>query len=236
MTAIAVDATHVYAAVMKLGRASIVRVAKVGGTPDVIVAKTGSVTGLIADGGSLVRAETAVETDDERSTTVVTADEIAKSGGIAEAVGARTDHPARLVSVPVGGGEAHELARLVAVPVGLAADNNDFYMLSIGVWPKGGNIDTSAGAVIAVPRAGGAPRVVVERLARPTDLELTAADVAWTSAGARWKVAKSGGPVTRLGPPPPRRAIPADASDGSSVYRAVHDPVADRTRIVAREP
>jgi hypothetical protein len=230
VTALAVDAQSLYAGVMTLGKTSIVRVAKSGGAPATLVAKAGIVQGLAVTGGTLAWVETTVESDDGSAATVVTADQVAKAGGIAQAVSAGTDHPARIMSVPLAGGSPTALATFAAVPVGLASDDKDFYVLSLGVWPKGGEIDPTAGSVLAVPRSGGEPRIVVDHLVRASQLALGATDVSYTADGARWKVAKTGGTPQRDGASTPDEV---SVVDGATTYRAVKDKGGERTTIVA---
>jgi hypothetical protein len=232
VTALGSDGTSLYAAVMKLGKASIVRIAKSGGAPETVVASTGLVRGLAARDGTLAWAETSVESDGSGAT-LITGDQIAKAGGIAEAVSAATDHPARILTVPLAGGTPTERARLAAVPAGLAEDDKDFYVLSLGTWPKGGDIDVNAGSLIAVPLVAGAPRVVADHLVRASQLALGPADLSWTANGQRWKVGKSGGTPQRTGTASGGDLV--ELVDGATTYRVVKDKSGELTSIVAHQ-
>jgi hypothetical protein len=229
VTALGADDSSLYVGVMQLGKPSIVRIAKTGGAPETMVAKPGVVKGIVAGGGTLAWAETYVESDGSGAT-VITADEIAKAGGIAEAVSANTDHPARIMTVPLAGGTPTQVVKLDAVPVGFGADDKDFYLLSLGQWPRGGDIDPTLGSIIVVPRAGGAPHLLVDHLNRASELTVGPNDVGWSTNHERWKVAKAAGRPQRDGTST-ANPLTVELVDGATTYVAKQ--AGDRTTIVA---
>jgi hypothetical protein len=190
---LAVDDAYVYVATMDLGKPSIGRVPKDGGDVETIVAKTSVVSGLTVDGGKLYWSEIAMNDEPGASSTFVSGDDIEKYGGIGAAVSAGVRHSGRVMSAPASGGAATELGHFEGTPGDLALDDASIFVLSIGAWPLGGEIDVTQGALIEMPKAGGPVTVLVDHVNKPRGLVVDGASVYWSASDGAWKVAKSGG-------------------------------------------
>ena len=190
---LAVDDAYVYVATMDLGKASIGRVPKDGGDVETIVAKTSVASGLTVDGGKLYWSEIAMDDGPGAGSTFVSSDDIKNHGGIGAAVSAGVRHSGRVMIASSTGGAATELAHFEGTPGDLALDDASIYVLSIGAWPVGGEIDVTQGALMKMPKAGGPVTVLADHLNKPRALVVDAASVYWSASGSAWKVAKNGG-------------------------------------------
>lgn len=192
--AIAVDDAFVYVAIMDLGKPSIVRVPKDGGDVQTIVAKTSAVEGLAVDGGKIFWSEIAMEdTVADAGPAIITQADINAHGGIGAAVSVGVRHFVRVMTAPTSGGTATKLGHFEGTASDLALDEASIYVLSEGAWPTDGEIDSTQGALVKMPKTGGAITVLASHLNKPRDLVVDAASVYWSASDGAWKIAKSGG-------------------------------------------
>ena len=192
---LAVDDAYVYLAMMDLGKPSIVRVPKDGGNVDTIIAKTSAVSSLSVDGGKLYWSEIALG-NAPAGPTVVSSDDIKAHGGIAAAVSATSagvKDSGRIMVAPSSGGAATALGHFEGAPGDLALDDASVYVLSLGTWSAGGEIDTTQGSLMKMPKSGGPVTVLADHLSGPRSLVVDATSVYWSASNVAWKIAKTGG-------------------------------------------
>jgi len=76
-------------------------------------------------------------------------------------------------------------------------------VLSIGVWPEGGEIDAARGSLVKIPKGGGAITVLADHLNKPRDLSVDSIATYRATNDGTWNLAKAGGKPERSTAPAP---------------------------------
>jgi hypothetical protein len=127
-----------------------------------------------------------------------------------------------------GAGTPSGLAAGLTGADSVAVDDTDAYVTLAGTEAK----QFADGALVSIPRKGGAPRVRVASSARAANVLLDAKNVYWQAASGVMKLGKSGGAPVALATPD--ATIDDLALDDAYVYFATHKSESDGT--IARVP